>query len=143
MKWKVSFIAERELINVPDGEDFYGYKLGPSDYELKESEVFHIANVGNIYFFMYFAVNQAQVLQVYDWNEFRGAGKTVRDCYLDTLARVATGIGNGTLDEVKRMIRAHYLVGGEWTSGDIATFESAGSPEPCYFTNMIDLFGAA
>ena len=141
MKWKVAFIAQREIIDTVDGVDVYGYKLGPSDYVLTIPEVFHIANVGNIYFFMYFAVNQAQVLQVYDWDEFRGAGQTVRDCYLDVLARVATGIGVGTLNEVKRMIRAHYLVGGEWTSGDIATFETAGSPEPCYFTNMIDLYG--
>ena len=137
MKWKVAFIAQIEDL----GEGVMGFKLGPSDYELKESEVFTIASVGNVYFFMYFAVDKAQVLTVYDWDEFRGAGQTVRDCYLDVLARVATGIGVGTLNEVKRMIRAHYLVGGEWTSGDIATFETAGSPEPCYFTNMIDLFG--
>ena len=137
MKWKVAFIAQIEDL----GEGVMGFKLGPSDYELKESEVFTIANVGSTYFFMYFAVDKAQVLTVYDWGEFRGAGQTVRDCYLDVLARVAAGIGVGTLNEVKRMIRAHYLVGGEWTSGDIATFETAGSPEPCYFTNMIDLFG--
>ena len=137
MKWKVAFIAQIEDL----GEGVMGFKLGPSDYELKESEVFTIASVGSTYFFMYFAVDKAQVLTVYDWPEFRGCGQTVRDCYLDVLARVAAGIGVGTLNEVKRMIRAHYLVGGEWTSGDIATFETAGSPEPCYFTNMIDLFG--
>jgi len=137
MKWKVAFIAQIEDL----GEGVMGFKLGPSDYELKESEVFTVTSVGSTYFFMYFAVDKAQVLTVYDWSEFRGAGQTVRNCYLDVLARVAAGIGVGTLNEVKRMIRAHYLVGGEWTSGDIATFETAGSPEPCYFTNMIDLFG--
>ena len=137
MKWKVAFIATIEDL----GEGVMGFKLGPSDYELKESEVFTIANVGSTYFFMYFAVDKAQVLQVYDWGEFRGAGQTIRDCYLDVLTRVAAGIGVGTLNEVKRMIRAHYLVGGEWTSGNIHEFETAGSPEPCYFTNMIDLYG--
>lgn len=138
MKWKVAFIADRETLT--DGET-QGYKLGPSDYELTASEVFPIANVGNTYFFMYFPASKTEALIAYDWDEFRGVGQTVRDCYLDVLARVATGIGNGTLNEVKRMIRSHYRVGGEWTSGDIAEFESAGSPEPCYFTNMIDLFG--
>ena len=137
MKWKVAFIAQQEDL----GEGVMGYKIGPSDYEINASEVFPIASVGSTYFFMYFAVDKAQVLTVYDWGEFRGAGQTVRDCYLDVLARVATGIGNGTLNEVKRMIRAHYKVDGEWVSNDITSFETAGSPEPCYFTNMIDLFG--
>jgi len=137
MKWKVAFIADR----VDLGDGVMGYQLGPADYEVLASEVFHLANVGSTYFFMYFAVDRAQVLQVYNWDEFRGAGQKVADCYLDVLARVAAGIGNGTLNEIKRMIRAHYRVAGEWTSGNIADFEAAGSPEPCYFTNLIDLFG--
>ena len=138
MKWKVAFVAQIEDL---DGEGVMGFKLGPSDYEIKEQEVFTVASVGSTYFFMYFSASKEQVLTVYDWDEFRGAGQTIRDCYLDVLARVATGIGNGSLVEVKYMIRAHYLNEGTWTSGDITTFEAAGSPEPCYFTNMIDLFG--
>jgi len=138
-KWKVAFIAQREVINAETGE--LGYKLGPSDYILHTSEVFHITKQGNNYFFMYFSATKSQVLTSYEWNEFRGVGETIADCYKDILARVAVGMGSGTLNEVKYMIRAHYKVDDEWTSGTIHDFEAAGSPEPCYFTNLIDLYG--
>lgn len=137
-KWKVAFIAQKETLS--DGET-EGFKLGPSDYELPLSQVFPLTNQGNTYFFMVFNANKNQALITYNWNEFRGIGESITDCYKDTIARVAAGIGNGTLNEVKYMIRANYKVGGEWTSGNIHDFETAGSPEPVYFTNLIDMFG--
>ena len=140
MKWKVAFIAQKESW-VEGDETVEGFKLGPSDYKVRLPQAFILASQGNTYFFMVFNAGKSQALTAYDWDEFRGVGQTIADCYKDVVARVAAGVGNGTLNEIKYMIRAHYKVGGEWTSGNIHDFETAGSPEPVYFTNLIDMFG--
>lgn len=140
MKWKVAFIAQKETW--VDGEsEVEGFKLGPSDYKIPLSQAFVVANHLNTYFFMVFNADLNEALIAYNWDEFRGAGQKISDCYKDVLARVILGIGHGTINEVKYMIRAHYSVGGNLVSSNIHDFETAGSPEPCYFTNLIDLFG--
>ena len=133
--WNLFFVAQQEVVGQSEGEDVYGYKLGPDDKIVIPSQVTVIQQVGANYCFVYITNNNALALEVKDWPEFRGFG------YTDFIWRIALGLSSGNLAEAKYMSGAHWYVGGEWHFGTIKQWEDAGSPPIVYFSRLRDFFG--
>jgi len=132
--WNLFFIAQLEVVGQQEGEDIYGYKLGPDDTIVLQKNVWLIKTVGANHCFVYITDNNALALAVKDWDEFRGFG------YVDAAWRVALGLSNGTLNELKYQTGAHWYTGGEWHDGTIIEWQNAGSPAIVYFTKLRGLF---
>jgi len=136
MAWILFFIAEREVLGQDEEEnDIMGYKLGPDDHEVLPNQVIELKNVGSTYLFKYITKNDSVANQVKDWPEFRGFG------YTDCVMRIALGLSNGTLAEIKHMTGAHWFTGGEWHFGSAKDWEDAGSPDQVWFGHLRGILG--
>jgi len=129
------FIAQQEVIGQQDGQDVYGYKLGPEDVIVQLRQVTQLDHVGANYLFMYTGASDALADEVKDWTEFRGLG------FVDMAMRLLYGLSPISQTELKYMVGAHWYVGGEWHFGNCHGWEAAGSPSQVYFTRIRDIFG--
>lgn len=133
--WNLMFIAQQEVIGQVDGEDVYGYKLGPEDQIVQTHQVVDLKTVGANHLFLYITDSNALANVVKDWSEFRGFG------YVDAVMRIAQGLSNGTLNEIEYMTGAKWYTGGEWHFGNVKDWKDAGSPAQVYFTRLRDVLG--
>ena len=133
--WNLFFLAEQEVIGQSEGQDVYGYKLGPEDVVVALDQVVDLKAVGATHMFMYITKNNSFVNKVKDWDEFRGFG------YIDMVMRVAQGLSNGTLGELEYITGAHWVDGSEWHFGSIKDWKAAGSPSTVWFGKYRDIFG--
>jgi len=132
--WNLFFIAQQEVIGQVEGQDVYGYKLGPADTIVQLNQVVNIKTVGNTHMILYITKNNSIANQCKDWAEFRGFG------YTDMIMRVAQGLSNGTLNEIEYITGAHWYAGGEWHFGNIKDWKAAGSPTSVWFGKLRDIY---
>jgi len=133
--WNLFFIAQQEVVGQANGEDIYGYKLGPDDLIVLPAQVTELQNVGATYLFLYITNSNALANQVKDWSEFRGFG------YTDMVMRIAQGLSNGTLNEIEYVTGARWFVGGEWHFGNVKDWKAAGSPAQVVFGRYRGIYG--
>lgn len=129
------FIAQQEVIGQDNGEDVYGYKLGPSSLTVELGRVVELEVVGANHLFMYPGASDALADQVKGWSEFRGLG------YIDMAMRLLYGLSPVSQTELKYMTGAHWFTGGEWHFGNCHDWEAAGSPAQVKFGKLRDLLG--
>ena len=137
--WNLFFIDQMENIAAPGEDEVMGFVLG--DYKVHKSSVVIIKTVGAISMFIYTTKNNALAQAANSIPEFRGYG------YIDMIWRVALGIGNGTINEMKHITGAKWWVPaagedpGHWAFGCVHDWEAAGSPEPSYRCKYRDILG--
>ncbi len=133
MAFTLFFIAQKT--SWPDGEGgtIEGFELGPSDQKVPLAAVVVLKHVANTYLFSA-VVGPALASEIVTtpWDEFRATGHQM-NAYVDFAMRIALGLSGGTLAELKYMIGARWFVGGEWYSGDVHAWETAGSPADVMF----------
>jgi len=133
--WNLFFIAQQEVIGQQEGQDVYGYKLGPEDTIVQLNQVVNIKTVDANHMILYITKNNSIANECKDWTEFRGFG------YTDMVMRVAQGLSNGTLNEIEYITGAHWYTGGEWHFGSVKDWKTAGSPATVWFGKLRDIYG--
>ena len=142
--WNLFFIAQQEVIGQDaEGQDIYGYKLGPTDTIVRLNKTWPIKNVGNTYFFMIVVKNSALASEIITtpWTEFRAIGQGSNP-YMDFAMRIALGLSGGTLNELKYIVGVEWYSGGEWHHGDVHEWEAAGSPSNVMFGPVRGILGS-
>lgn len=137
--WNLFFIDQLENIADPGEDEIMGFVLG--SHKVPKASVVIFKTVGASSMFIYITKSNALAQAANGISEFRGYG------YIDMIWRVALGIGNGTINEMKHITGAKWWnspVGndpGYWSFGCVHDWEAAGSPEPSYRCKYRDIFG--
>ena len=122
MAWNLFFVDTLENIADPGEDEVMGFVLGT--HKVSQSSVVIVKTVGANSMFIYVTKSNALALEADTYPEFRGYG------YIDMIWRVALGIGNGTIAEMKHITGAHWYIDGEHYFGCVHDWEAAGSPTP-------------
>jgi len=115
-----------------EGNNVYGYKLGPDDFEVKYKPNRVLASSGNSHLFWVKTNGLSQVKTAMGWDEFRAVGYGM-NMYIDYATRLALGISKGSVAEFKYICHGQWYKDGEWGSGDANDYIDAGSPEYVMF----------
>ncbi len=137
--WNLFFVDQLENIAETGDPEVMGFVLGT--HKVHQSSVVIVKTVGANSMFIYITKSNALAQEANTIAEFRGYG------YIDMIWRVALGIGNGTINEMKYITGAKWWTppvgeeSGYWSFGCVHDWEDAGSPEPAYRCKYRDIFG--
>ena len=136
MKFNLFFKAQQEVIGQDEeSNDIMGYKLGPADLIVHVEQVVNLLTVGSWHLIVYLDAGETLANQVKDWPEFAGFG------YIDMVMRVAVGLSNLNISDIKYITGAHWYSSGEWRFGSVKDWEDAGSPPIVWFGKYRDFLG--
>lgn len=135
MKWQIYFKAQQEVIGQVDGVDVMGYKIGTDDIILKTKQVTNIITVGNYHCILFLTDSQSLAAKARSMPEFMGFGN------MDMVWRIFYDMTDMTINDLKYLAGAHWLVDNEWKRGSIKDWEDAGKPPDVVFLPQREILG--
>jgi len=142
MRWKLFFIAQPQIANEGQEDEFTYYQLGT--YQVSKSQVVVFQTDSGYDLFCYVTQNSTLANYAYSLPEFIGVNSPT-----DVVARYTLGLSNAaTVAQMKKIIGARWWVPyvdeenpAHWAFGNIEEWQTAGSPEPVWFGSYRKILG--